>query len=273
MSQNISNYSFKSRATELEYMDIKRNCEPINDLEAKEAKAITTKYNMKQDNTLLKLIEWNGQYWIHQVYTTDKLEVRLINQQIKEEKFNQRVAKLLKKKLFILKRWETAKKYLDFRKKKSNAYKWKSETPEENTWREFMKEAEDREYKIEVGYNTFQELAFIDRFGFSKITKEEFAEIAEREKLINFNVNNYLKDRRWKIECAGTNNFHNTQKYIERIVRTNGTDLFYAIKKKYQVEQQMKRELKYWKNLQLIKKYNTKLHPIKELIPKEKLDE
>jgi hypothetical protein len=151
-------------------MDIKRNCEPINDLEAREAKAITIKYNMKQDNTLLKLMEWNGQYWIHQVYIIDKLEVRLINQQIKETELKQRVAKLLKKKLFILKRWERVKKYLDFRSKQFNNYKWKPETPEENTWREFMKDAEDREYKIEVGYNTFQELAFMDRFGFSKLT-------------------------------------------------------------------------------------------------------
>jgi hypothetical protein len=57
---------------------------------------------------------------------------------------------------FVLKRWETVKKYLDFRKKKSDSYKWKPETPEENAWREFMKEAEEREYKIDVGYNTFQ---------------------------------------------------------------------------------------------------------------------
>jgi hypothetical protein len=187
MSQNISNYNFKSRVTELEYIDIKRNCEPINDLEAKEVKAITNKYDMKQDNTLLKLMEWNKQYWIHQVYTTDKLEVRLINQQIKEAEFNQRVAKLLKKKLFILKRWETVKKYLDFRKKKSKTYKWKPETPEENSWREFMKEAEDREYKIEVGYKTFQELAWMDKFGFSKITKEESRDGMER---------NYERSRR-----------------------------------------------------------------------------
>jgi hypothetical protein len=58
MSQNISNYSFKSRATELEYMDIKRNCEPVNQLEAKETKIITINYNMKHDNTLLKMMEW-----------------------------------------------------------------------------------------------------------------------------------------------------------------------------------------------------------------------
>jgi hypothetical protein len=45
------------------------------------------------------------------------------------------------------------------------------------------------------------------------------------------------------------------------------------MKKRNQVEQQMKTELMYWKNFQLIKKYNTKLHPIKELTPQERLDE
>jgi hypothetical protein len=126
----------------------------------------------------------------------------------------------------------------------------------------------------EVGYSIFQELAWMDKFGFSKITKEEFTEIAEKEKLISFNVNNYLKDKAWRNECGGPSaKFHNRKLYIEPTIRARGTDLFHAMKKKYQVEQQMKRDLKYWKSLQLIKKYNTKLHPIKELTAKEKLDE
>jgi hypothetical protein len=135
-----------------------------------------------------------------------------------------------------------------------------------------MKEDEEKELKIEVGYNTFKELSWLDNYGFSKITKEEFAEIAEKEKLINFNVKNYIKDKWWIKNCMGTDNFHNTKKYIELKVRKRGTDLFHAMKKRIQVDQQMKRELKYWKILQLIKTYNTKLHPIKELIPQERLD-
>jgi hypothetical protein len=103
-------------------------------------------------------LEWNGQYWIHQVYTTDKLVVRLINQQIKEAEFKQKVARLLRRKLFILKRWEAVNGYLDCRKKPFNNYKWKAEIPEENPWREYMKEDEEIELKIEVGYNTFKKI-------------------------------------------------------------------------------------------------------------------
>jgi hypothetical protein len=62
MNQNISTFNFKSRATELEYLDIRNNCEPINETEKKQAKTITTIYDAKKDNTILKLMEWNGQY-------------------------------------------------------------------------------------------------------------------------------------------------------------------------------------------------------------------
>jgi hypothetical protein len=38
-------------------------------------------------------------------------------------------------------------------------------------------------------------------------------------------------------------------------------------------ESKVKRELRYWKNLQLNKKYNTNLNPIKENEPQEMLDQ
>jgi hypothetical protein len=76
----------------------------MNETEKRQIKTITTIYDAKKDKTLLKLMGWNEQYWIHQVYTTDKLEVKLINQQIKEAESKQKVARLLKRKLFIFKR-------------------------------------------------------------------------------------------------------------------------------------------------------------------------
>jgi hypothetical protein len=71
----------------------------------------------------------------------------------------------------------------------------------------------------------------------------------------------------------GTHNFHNTQMYIEIKAKERGKDLFYMMKKRMQAEQQMKRELRNWKNMQLIKKFNTKLNPIKELTSLEILNE
>jgi hypothetical protein len=95
------------------------------------------------------------------------------------------------------------------------------------------------ELKIEVGYNTFKELSWLDTYRFSKRKKESFAEIAEKEKLINCNVRNYIKDKWWMGNCMGTDNFHNTKKSIELKVRERGTDLFHAMKKRIQVEQQI----------------------------------
>jgi hypothetical protein len=66
------------------------------------------------------------------------LEVKLINQQIKEEESKQKVARLLKRNIFILKRWEAVKEYLDFRVKQIDNYKWKEETVEVNTWGNYM---------------------------------------------------------------------------------------------------------------------------------------
>jgi hypothetical protein len=64
------------------------------------------------------------------------LEVRQINQQIKEAESRQKVTRLLKKKLFILKKWEAVKENLDFRVKQIDNYKWKEETVKVNTWRD-----------------------------------------------------------------------------------------------------------------------------------------
>jgi hypothetical protein len=42
MNQNITTFNFKSRATELEFLDIKHNCKPINEFEKRQTKTITT---------------------------------------------------------------------------------------------------------------------------------------------------------------------------------------------------------------------------------------
>jgi hypothetical protein len=142
----------------------------------------------------MKLTGWWVQYWTHQIYTSDKLALRMMNQtnRITDSKWN--IYKLGSKKVQILKRWEAVKEYLEFRAKLSEEFNRKEENINDNIWKRFLEKDVERERRLELAYNKYAKGIHFDMYGISYITKDKFVVIAYKEKLVHFQANDYKKD-------------------------------------------------------------------------------
>jgi hypothetical protein len=71
---NQDKFKFRTRATELECIDMKSNY-LFSEEEKKLEPQIPDEYNWRKDHELKKLEEWCGQHWIHNLYLTDKATI------------------------------------------------------------------------------------------------------------------------------------------------------------------------------------------------------